>query len=132
LLATRERYLMCLLTSFVISNIETCFLPPNTRPSLSSALMLRRCFASWRPFRLIYCQSFYVISVRGSGPDPTTAESASSGCIGFMNAAFGVRFFFGADFLVAFFAAFLFVAFFAPDFLALLFFFVAIEDSPEW
>src|SRR6476469_8853877 len=38
-LATRERYLMCLLTSFVISNIETCFLPPNTLRSLSSALM---------------------------------------------------------------------------------------------
>ena len=46
--ATRESYLMCLLTSFVISNIETCFLPPNTGPSLSSALMLRRSFASWQ------------------------------------------------------------------------------------
>jgi len=38
---TGADYLRCLLTSFVISNIETCFLPPNTSRSLSSALMLR-------------------------------------------------------------------------------------------
>lgn len=35
-------YFMCLLTSFVISNIETLFLPPNTARSLSSALIMRR------------------------------------------------------------------------------------------
>src|SRR5450432_256153 len=75
-------YFMCLLTSFVISNIETCFLPPNTLRSLSSALMFRRTFASCRLFRLMYCQSFLVISVRGIGDEPTTAESASSGCKG--------------------------------------------------
>jgi len=32
-------YLRCLLTSFVISNIETCPLPPNTGFRLSSALI---------------------------------------------------------------------------------------------
>jgi hypothetical protein len=80
---------------------------------------------------LMYCQSFFVISVRGSGPEPTTALSASSGCIGFMNAAFGVRFFFAGAFFAAFLTVFLLLAFFAP-FFALLFFFVAIEDSPEW
>jgi len=35
------RYFRCALTSLVISNIETCFLPLNTALSLSSALMLR-------------------------------------------------------------------------------------------
>ncbi len=35
-------YDRCLLTSLVISNIETCFLPPKTPLSLSSALILRR------------------------------------------------------------------------------------------
>jgi hypothetical protein len=46
-------YLRCLLTSFVISNIETWALPPNTGFRFSSALMLRRFLASWRPFRLM-------------------------------------------------------------------------------
>ena len=41
-----EGYLMCLLTSLVISNIETLALPPNTALSLSSALIMRRSFAS--------------------------------------------------------------------------------------
>src|SRR6476646_9103293 len=40
----------------------------------------------------MYCQSFFVISVRGIGLLPTTAPSAASGCIGFMNAGFGARF----------------------------------------
>src|ERR687887_2623940 len=40
----------------------------------------------------MYCQSFFVISVRGIGLLPTTAPSAESGCIGFMNAGFGARF----------------------------------------
>src|SRR5215831_5601111 len=39
-------YLMCLLTSLVISNIDTLPLPPNTTLSLSSALIIRRSFAS--------------------------------------------------------------------------------------
>ena len=52
-LAAPVCYLRCLLTSLVISNIETLDLPPNTALSLSSALMLRRFFLSWRPFRLM-------------------------------------------------------------------------------
>src|SRR6266480_5846425 len=40
----------------------------------------------------MYCQSFFVISVRGIGLLPTTAASAASGCIGFMKAGFGARF----------------------------------------
>jgi len=35
-------YFMCLLTSFVISNIDTFPLPPKTARSLSSALIMRR------------------------------------------------------------------------------------------
>lgn len=34
-------YFMCLETSLVISNIETCFLPPKIFVSLSSALIMR-------------------------------------------------------------------------------------------
>ncbi len=34
-----------------------------------------------------------VTSVRGIGLDPTTSLRAESGCTGFMNAAFGLRFF---------------------------------------
>src|SRR5690242_19937909 len=40
----------------------------------------------------MYCHNFFVISVRGIGLFPTTAPSAASGCIGFMNAGFGARF----------------------------------------
>src|SRR6185295_11330695 len=100
-------YLRCLLTSLVISNIETWDLPPNTGLSLSSALMLRRFFLSCRLWRLMYCQIFLVTSVRGIAPLPITAPSAALGFIGFMNAAFGLRF--------------------LPDFFA---FFFAICDSP--
>jgi hypothetical protein len=79
-----------------------------------------------------------VISVRGSGLLPTTALSEALGRIGFMNAAFGVRFVFdlvlARDF-VAFFLADPRLAVFLFDeddfFLAELFFFVAIA-SPEW
>src|SRR2546423_8762086 len=53
---------------------------------------MRRFFESWRPFRLMYCQSFFVTSVRGIGELPTTEARSPLGCIGFMNAAFGVRF----------------------------------------
>ena len=49
--ATANFYFRCLLTSLVISNIETCLLPPNTGRRLSSALIMRRFFESWRPFR---------------------------------------------------------------------------------
>src|SRR6476661_3271839 len=61
----------------------------------------------------MYAQSFLVISVRGIGELPTTAERAASGCIGFMNAAFGVRL--APDFFAVFFLA---LDFFAEDFFA--------------
>src|SRR4029450_2629327 len=88
------------LTSLVISNIETCFLPPKTAISAPSALIIRRFFLSCRPFFLMYAQSFLVSSVRGRPFEPTTSASFASGVTGRMNAAFGFRF----DF---FFAAFL-------------------------
>ena len=46
-------YLRCLETSLVISNIDTCFLPPKTSLSLSSALIMRRLVLSWRLFFLM-------------------------------------------------------------------------------
>jgi hypothetical protein len=60
----------------------------------------------------MYCQSFFVISVRGIGDVPTTWPSWSLGCIAFMKAAFGVRL--APDFLADDFRA----DFFADDFLA--------------
>src|SRR5262249_18879169 len=60
-------YLRCLATSLVISNIETCFLPPKTSLSLSSALIMRRFTLSCRLFFLMYPQSLLVTSVRGMG-----------------------------------------------------------------
>ena len=47
------RYFKCLLTSFVISNILTVALPPNTGLSMSSALIIRLFFLSCRPFFLM-------------------------------------------------------------------------------
>src|SRR5690348_11886572 len=91
----------------------------------------------------MYCQSFFVISVRGIGLVPTTAPSAASGCIGFMNAAFGVRFappffavvrfaldFFAPPRALDFFAA----LFFAPPFFAAFLapFFAAILSPGRW
>src|ERR1035437_193304 len=76
----------------------TCALPPNTALSLSSALIMRRFFLSWSPFFLMYAQIFFVSSVRGIGDIPTTAPTTASGCTGFMNAAFGLRFAFFAFF----------------------------------
>src|SRR5436189_6385785 len=81
--------------------------PPKTALSAASALMLRRFFLSWRPFRLMYCQSFLVTSVRGIALEPMTAPSAALGIIGFMNAALGFRL---VAFRLAFFAAFFFFA----------------------
>src|SRR5437762_849309 len=92
LTACGKRQLRCLLTILVMSNMETWLFPPKTGRSLSSALMARRFLASCSPFRLMYCQSFLVTSVRGIGVEPTTAESCALGCIGFMNAALGTRF----------------------------------------
>src|SRR5213596_2905215 len=84
-------YFRCLPTSFVISNMLTVALPPNTVFSLSSALMLRLFFGSCRSFFLMYCQSRLVTSVRGIGLLPITSASWGLGCIGFMNAAFAFR-----------------------------------------
>ncbi len=46
-------YFRCLLTSLVISNIETCFLPPKTSFNFSSALMLR--------LFLVSCSLFFLM-----------------------------------------------------------------------
>jgi hypothetical protein len=63
----------------------------------------------------MYCQIFFVTSVRGIGELPTTEARSLLGCIGFMKAAFGVRFL-PEDFRLVFLPAFL-VAF-LDDFLA--------------
>ena len=49
----RARYLTCLLTSFVISNMLTVFLPPKTAFNVSSELIIRLFFLSCRPFFLM-------------------------------------------------------------------------------
>ena len=46
-------YLRCLLTSLVMSNIDTWDFEPKIGLSFSSALMLRRFFLSCRPFFLM-------------------------------------------------------------------------------
>src|ERR1700722_16654295 len=72
----------------------------------------------------MYSHIFLVTSVRGLGDAPITAASAEDGVIGFMNAAFGLRFVLA---FVAFLAGdrFLVVFFFAVDFLVVDFFFLA-------
>src|SRR5688500_7128241 len=108
-----------------MSNIDTWFVLKIGR-RLSSALIIRRCLASCRLFRLMYAQSFLVISVRGAGVAPTTFARSPLGVIAFMKAGFGARFvalFFlaaGAFFAAPFFAAPLFFA--APPFFAAPFF----------
>jgi hypothetical protein len=80
----------------------------------------------------MYAHSFFVTSVRGIAVDPTTAASCELGVIGFMNAALGTRF--AAFFLAGFFAAAFFAGFFADfedDFLAELFFFIAIASPGD-
>jgi hypothetical protein len=71
--------------------------------------------------------------VRGIGLVPTTAPSCALGVIGFMNAALGWRLpaFLAAFFAPPFFADDFFAADFEDDFLAALFFLVAIA-SPGW
>ena len=49
--ATAKFYFRCLLTSRVISNMETCFAPLNTGRRLSSALIMRRFLESCSPLR---------------------------------------------------------------------------------
>src|SRR5450830_451717 len=77
--------------SLVISNMDTCFLPPKTAFSLSSALMLRLFSASCRLCFLMYSHTFLVTSVRGIAAAPMTAANVGEIVIGFMNAAFGLR-----------------------------------------
>jgi hypothetical protein len=50
---TQSRYFMCFESNLVISNIETFFLPPKTRCSLSSALIIRRFIVSCNLFFLM-------------------------------------------------------------------------------
>src|SRR5437867_12562338 len=88
---SHSRYLRCLFTSLVISNMLTWDLPANTGFSVSSDLIIRRFFWSCSLFFLMYAQSFLVTSVRGIGFEPTTSLSAALGCTGLMNAAFGFR-----------------------------------------
>src|SRR5581483_8092598 len=90
-LPARRTYFTCLLTSFVISNMLTVALPPNTALSASSDLIMRLFFWSCSLFFLMYAHSFLVSSVRGSGFEPTTSDSTLSGWTGFMNAALGFR-----------------------------------------
>ena len=75
----------------VISNIDTCVLP-KTFLSFSSALIMGLLMASCSLFFLMYPQTFFTTSVRGSGMAPTTAASMSLGVIAFMKPALGVRF----------------------------------------
>src|ERR1019366_5204745 len=106
--------------SLVISNIDTCFLPPKTAFSFSSASIMRRFISFCRLNFLMYSQTFFVTSVRGIGVAPMTAERMADGVIGFMNAALGLR---GAAgfFTAGFFAAGLAAAFLGAAFLAAVF-----------
>jgi hypothetical protein len=120
----KENYFKWLETSLVISNIDTCFLPPKTAFSLSSALIMRLFASSCSLDFLMYSQIFLVTSVRGSGLAPITAASTADGVIGFMNAALGLRgaaAFFAAGFLAADLAAFAGAAFFAAGLAAAFF-----------
>src|SRR3990167_11154320 len=102
-----ETYFRCLLTSFVISNIETSRLPPKTSFSFSSARILRMFFGFWSLCFLMYTQSFFTTWVRGRALVPTTAASFALVVRAFMKAAFGLRFevvFFFVDFFFAFLA----------------------------
>jgi len=78
----------CLATNFVISNIFTALLPPNTAFKLASAFIILLFFLSCSPFFLIYAQSFLTTSDRGMGPFPTIAASSSETFKGFIKAEF--------------------------------------------
>src|ERR1017187_4813593 len=90
-LPAAEDYFTFWETSLVISNMLTCFLPPNTACSAASAMIWVFTFLSCSPCFLMYCQSFLVSSVRGNGFEPTITASFSLGWTGFMNAALGFR-----------------------------------------
>src|SRR5436305_397126 len=64
--------------------------------------MFRLSFLSCRLFFFTYAQILVSGSVRGIAFSPAALASAGLGCIGFMNAAFGLRVvFFAAGFLAA-------------------------------
>src|SRR4029078_3685979 len=103
-------YLRCLLTSFVIANMFTDDLPPNTDLRFSSALIMPLLCLSCCPFFLMSAYSFFVPSVRGIGFAPTTSASVALGVTGRMKAAFGFRalfFFGGGAFFLGFFSCLL-------------------------
>src|SRR5260370_37513277 len=87
----RACYFRCLLTSFVISNMLTVDLPPNTGFSMSSDLIIRLFFLSCRPFFFMYAHSFLLTSVRGIGFAPTPSDTPALGSTAFTKAAFGFR-----------------------------------------
>ena len=92
--------------SLVISNMVTCALP-KMGFSLASALMLRLFSLSCSLLALMYSQTFFVTSVRGTGLLPITAASSALGVMAFMKAALGVRLAAGAAAFFAGAAAFL-------------------------
>src|SRR5437868_13127690 len=67
------------------------FLAPNTRSNAASAIISRLFEGFWRLWLLMYSQIRFVISVRGSGSDPTIWASSGEGRIGFIKA--GLSFF---------------------------------------
>src|SRR3569832_2613025 len=95
-LPTAGHYFKWFEISFVISNMDTCFLPSNTASSFASALIMRRFAGSCRLCFLMYSHTFFVTSVRGMGSEPTTSASVLDGVTGFMKPAFGLLSYFAA------------------------------------
>src|SRR3569833_3394069 len=89
-LPTAGHYFKWFEISFVISYMDTCFLPSNTASSFASALIMRRFAGSCRLCFLMYSHTFFVTSVRGMGSEPTTSASVLVGVTGFMKPAFGL------------------------------------------
>src|SRR6478752_5886311 len=100
----RVRYrVRCRARCLFISNMVTLSLP-NTSLSLLSARISRRLSGFCRLWDLMYSQTLLTTSPRGSGPEPTTAASASDGCSGrckaFALPLLAVAFAFSCDVLV--------------------------------
>ena len=85
---SQEYYDKCAEMSLVISNIDTCFLPPNTATNFASPLIMRLFASSCNLCFLMYSQIFLVTSVRGIGSAPITAAKTGDKVIGFMKAEF--------------------------------------------
>src|SRR5690349_21657429 len=60
-------------------------LPLHTADRAASALIMRGLLFDWSLFRRMYRHSLLTISVRVTGPDPTTAASFALGVRGFQN-----------------------------------------------